>query len=367
VKLGCAAFALLGVLLTGAVARAEGAADPQTVLVLRGPSALATEDERLVEALRIYTRDRDCRLMVEGEAPASLEGKAAADVLARARRAGASVVVWVGRRADGHAVYYVLGTASGDLRETEIAALGAERTAVDVALKVRALIARPAARAVEAERAPPDASAPPPPAPPAASAPPPAAPAATVVARSAPPAPAEPPSPPARAALGVAYGVYLPTDTTWTRQGLVLSAGVRVGHLAGAPLALVADVGVVSQPFQQIRGVDVTLSDVPLGLGALVRGRWGRVGAAFGPRVGLHVLDVAAADGDRSTSFRRYAAGLGGRVEGDLRLFTHMTVFLGVAFEGLVPKQDFTIAGAPALSTGGLLMVGTAGVALLIL
>jgi hypothetical protein len=44
-----------------------------------------------------------------------------------------------------------------------------------------------------------------------------------------------------------------------------------------------------------------------------------------------------------------------------------MKVFLGATFEGLVPKQDFTIGGDPALDTGSLMFVGTAGVAVLIL
>jgi hypothetical protein len=368
------ALGVLVVSLFAQAAFAQGGAT-QTVLVLRGPAALASEDERLVEALRIYTRDRDCRLVVEGEAPAMLEGRAVADVLARARRAAATLVVWVGRRGDGRAVYYVLGTASGDLRETELAPLGAERTAVDVALKVRALLGRPLAPDADANRPAPDAgtSAPAAPAAPVAPVPaPPARPAeeTTLVARPEPPPREEPPLAPERVALGAAYGVFLPTDTTWTRQGLVVSAEARVGRLAGAPVSLLADAGLVNEPTHLIRGYEVTLADVPLGLAALVRGRWGRVGAACGPRAGLHILDVSAeenAAGGRRGASRRYAAGLGGRVEADLRLFAHMKVFLGATFEALIPKQDFTVAGAPALGTGGLMVVGTAGVAVLIL
>jgi hypothetical protein len=371
VKLGAAATALLLATIVAATSDAQPRASTPTVLVPRAPSALAAEEERLVEALRIYTRDRDCRLIVEGDAPTTLEGRAAAELLARARRADAALVVWAGRRGDGHAVYYVLGTASGDLRETELAPLGAERTAVDVALKVRALLAQPLARAPESARAEPDAGAPaaPPPAPAAPPPPPPAAPAdATLVARPAPPAREEPPPPPERLSLGAAYGVFLPTDPAWARQGLVLSAEVRVARLAGAPVSVAADAGFVSTPSRLIRGFEVSLADTPLGLGALVRGHWGRVGAACGPRVGLHILDVTAdAGAGRGGTARRHAAGLGGRVEADLRLFAHMKVFLGVTFEALVPKQEFTIAGAPALGTGDVMVAGTAGVALLIL
>jgi hypothetical protein len=375
VRLGVAAIALLSTTLGATSVRAQGGAARSTVLVPRAPATLAVEEERLIEALRIYTRDRDCRLVVEGDAPATLEGRAAAELLARARRADAALVVWVGRRADGHAVYYVLGTLSGDLRETELEPLGAERTAVDVALKVRAILARPAARDGDAERPEPDAGAPAAPAPPAPAAPappPPAAPAeATLVSRPTPPAREEPPPPPELLALGAAYGVFLPTETAWARQGLVLSAELRVARSAGVPLSLVADGGLVNEPSRLVRGFDVTLADLPLGLGALVRGRRGRVGAAFGPRLGLHVLDVSAqevsAAAGRTGSARRYAAGLGGRVEADVRLFAHMKVFLGVTFEAIVPKQEFTIAGAPAVATGDLMVVGTAGLALLIL
>src|SRR5262245_53357901 len=126
--------------LLAAPARADGPA----VLVLQSGAALAAEHDRLVEALRIYTRDRDSLVLTEAGAPAQPTPGAVAEALARARARGAAIVAWAGRRADGAAVYYVLTAARGDLRETEIAALGAERTAVDVALKVRALLPGPA-------------------------------------------------------------------------------------------------------------------------------------------------------------------------------------------------------------------------------
>jgi hypothetical protein len=366
-----AAFFVLFGLLAGATS--VDAQEVQTVLVLRGPGALAAEDERLVEALRIYTRDRDCRLVVEGEAPATLDGRATGAIVARARRSGAALVVWVGRRADGRAVYYVLTAASADLRETEIAPLGPARTAVDVALKVRALLALPLARA-DGEKAGSPGASPAPAAPGSLAAPAPAAPAPevtppTLVARAAPPpAQEESPAPPERFALGVGYGVFLPTDPSWVRQGLVVGVEARVGRIAGAPLSLAADAALLNRPERTVRGFDVALGDVPLGVNALVRGRWGRVGAACGPRLGVHVLDVMAiAQDGRSGSSRRYALGIGGRFEADLRLFTYMKVYLRATVEGLVPKQEFTLAAQPALSTGSLLVGGTAGVTLLIL
>jgi hypothetical protein len=152
------------------------------------------------------------------------------------------------------------------------------------------------------------------------------------------------------------------------RQGLVVGLEARVGRLAGAPLSLAADAAFLNRPERIVRGFGVTLADLPFGVSGLVRGRWGRVGAACGPRVGLHIFDVTAdANGARSGASRRYALGLGGRVEAELRLFAYMKVYLGATFEGLVPKQEFTLSAQPALTTGSVLVSGTAGVALLIL
>ena len=361
----------VGLALAGGVARAQGTT-VTTVLVLHGPTSLAGEEDRLVEALRIYTRDRQCHLVRDGDAPATPQ---AADVAPRARALGAAIVSWVGRRGDGHAVYYVLTVAENDLRETEVEPLGSERAALDVALKVRALLSRPEPRAE------PDAAAEPAAAPTlpiaeptplaaeaerAGEAPPPAPPEAIVERPAAPPRPAAVTR--ERLSLGAAYGVWIPSDSAWTRSGLVLSLELGLGRAAGIPLSLTVDGGFAGRPAQTVRGFDVGLSDLPFGAALLARGRWGPWGAAIGPRVGLHVLDVTAAAADgRAGASRRYALGLGGQVRGELRVLSYLKLYLGATLEDLVPKQDFTLGGQPALSTGHTVASGMVGLVVLIL
>jgi hypothetical protein len=387
VKLLAATLVLFAPWLLATSARADGPA----VLVLQGGATLAAEHDRLVEALRIYTRDRDGVVLSEGGAPAQPTSGAVAEAVARARARGAAIVAWTGRRADGAAVYYVLTAARGELRETEIAPLGAERTAVDVALKVRALLPPAAAAgatasdtAAPARVPPPDAAAPTaappvarasesPPRPPAAGppAPPPPGPAqpsavARVVVSG---APEEPPLPEPRFALTAGYGLFVPSDPAWRRGGLVLAAELRAGGLAGAPLSVFVDGAITERPSQTVRGFEVGLRDTPVGAGALLRSRWGRWGAALGPRASVHVLDIDAASATdaRSGGARRYAAGLGGRFELDLRLFAYMKATVGASLEGLIPTQEFTLGGQAALGTGRVLAGFSAGLALLIL
>jgi hypothetical protein len=347
-----------------ALAAGTARAAETAVLVLHAAPNLAVEEARLVEALRIYTRDRDCRLVLEGDAPATPQ---AADVAPRARAAGAAIVSWVGRRGDGHAVYYVLTVAENDLRETEVEPLGPERAALDVALKVRALLSRPEPRAEPPRAA--DAAAEPP-APPAAEVERPreaprAAPPEAIVER---PAPGPAAVARERLSLGAAYGVWIPSDSAWMRSGLLLSLEVGLGHAAGVPLSVTVDGGFGGHPGQSVRGFDVALSDKPFGAGLLARGRWGPWGAAIGPRVGLHVLDVSAdAPEGRAGASRRYAFGVGGQVRGELRVLSYLKIYLGATLEDLVPKQDFTLGGQPALSTGHTVASGMVGLVLLIL
>jgi hypothetical protein len=361
-------------LLAACLAVSTARADAPSVLVLQGGAGLAAEQDRLVEALRIYTRDRDGLVLTEPGAPAQPTPAAIAETVGRGRARGAAVVAWAGRRAGGAAVYYVLTVARGELRETEIAPLGADRTAVDVALKVRALLpgaadataapARAAAAAAAPIEAPPRATAAP------AQAPAPAAPSApaTVLTRVVvAPSREEPPPPPARVALGVGYGVFLPSDSTWRRAGLVLSAELRLGRRPDGPLSLFVDGAILERPTRALRGFDVRLGDVPIGAGALLRSRWGRWGAAVGPRASLHVLDIDAVSPDRTGAARRYAAGLGGRLELDLRLFAYMQASVGASLEGLIPAQEFTLAGQQTLGTGHILGGVWVGLALLIL
>jgi hypothetical protein len=104
-----------------------------TVLILDS-RAFAADERRLVESLRIYTRDIGSRLIIAGEAPTVIENDTLAALSRQAQNEGADVVAWTSRRSDGIIVYYVLGVRVLDLRETNIADLGGERAAETVAL-----------------------------------------------------------------------------------------------------------------------------------------------------------------------------------------------------------------------------------------
>jgi hypothetical protein len=379
VSKACAAALVAAFVAFAPVARAADA----TILILGG--GLAAEEERLVEALRIYTGDVDGRLVLAGKAPGALEPSVITELTRAARREGADVVVWGGRRADGRPIFYVLDVAARDLRETEIEPLGAERAAVDVALKVRALLFSHRAGQGKGEgaaqldakvegahdAAPPPGLAAPTPSGPAAAAPTPPAPplaeprpAAPVVAEPAAPAAAPvvvvraaPVERPVSHRLGftAGYELVLPTDRTWLRNGALLSAELRLGRGARGSLSIFVDGALETRPSGQVRGFDVTVSDVPIGVGLLVTRASPTVSVAAGPRASLHAFDVRASDDGRAGTSRRYAAGLGGAVRLDLRLATYMKICLGASIEGLVPKQEFTIAGQPAVDTGSML------------
>ncbi|HEX4404250.1 MAG TPA: hypothetical protein VH560_05445 [Polyangia bacterium] len=354
----------------GSSARAAGS----TILILAG--GLGADEDRLVEALRIYTGDVDGRLVLAGKAPAVSEPRAVEQLTKAARQEGAEVVVWGSRRADGHAVFYVLDVAAPDLRETEIEPLGGERAAVDVALKVRALLFRRRERAAPADA---EATPPAPVAPSSAVVEPlapatvdvPAVVAAPVVGA---PAPADAGStvvvarPSAerlvrhRLALSAAYELVVPTDKTWLRHALQVGVAVRLGRGKTSPLSLFVDGAWSTRPATTAHGFTVTMSDVPIGAGLLLTRASAAISVSAGPRACLHDFDVSASDGGaRSGSSRRYAVGLGGVARADLSLAAYMKVYLGASIEALVPKQQFTIAGQSALDTGAMVSGISAG------
>ncbi len=350
-----------------------------TILILGG--GLGADEDRLVEALRIYTGDVDGRLVLAGKAPAVSEPRGIEQLAKAARQEGAEVVVWGSRRADGHAVFYVLDVAEHDLRETEIEPLGAERAALDVALKVRALLFRRRERAspADADATPPSAVAPSPPvvaplapgvdvptvASPAAVAPAVAALAVATPAAVAPPvvvaraAAARPVRP--RRGRSAAYEVIDPSDRTWRRQALQFGVALRLGRGKLLPLSLFVDGAWSTRPATTVSGFSVTMSDVPIGAGLLVTRAWSAVGVAAGPRASLHVFDISASDDNRSGSSRRYAVGLGGVARADLSLTTYMKVYLAASIEALVPKQQFTIMQQSAVDTGAMATAISAG------
>jgi hypothetical protein len=374
----------LTIVISTFVASRAGAAGA-TVAVLHEES-LAVEEGRLIEALRIYTRDLPSRVRVVNVAPTVLTPAALEQIEREATQEDASVVLWAHRRDDGQAIFYMFDVRAHDLRETEMAPLGVDRAAMEVALKARALLVLTDARAdplssprdgrasgAEARRPSPAAGtrepsaeegAPPSGAPPLPAPPP--------LAASGPPAVEAhpPPTPPhvlSRYALGASFVLISPPDTTWLRMGLAVTAAVRLGRLRTSHLWLTLDGALTNLPHTQVNGFEVTLRDLPLAAG--VRAGWSspRVGFVVGPRTTLHVLDVDAGGSDgRTGASRRYTVGLGGVASGELRLSDRLRATLGMSVEGLVPTQEFTVASQPALATGSILLGATAGIEVLI-
>jgi hypothetical protein len=382
------------VLLAESVASARTA----TVLILNS-SHFAADERRLEEALRIYTQDMGIRIIIEGDAPVSVENDAL-DALARqAQEEGADVVVWTSRRSDGTAVYYVLSVHERDLRETEIANPAGSRAAETVALKIRTILVRqrlrPATDAAEGTGASPPPSRPPretggsstpnggdvggdhasagPVKGPSSPAP------APTPARSAGDAPRErppangatsapaPSARPRRWPLGsfeVAYSAAFPFDGAWHRQGLTVTAEVRLGRES---LHAFVDGTLSSRSQASGTNFTVNLRDLPFGAGMLWRWELDRLSLAAGPRASLHLIEAQSmlSDGNAGSA-RQWSAGLGavGRVE--VRWLERVRFGLGVAGEALLPARTFTAAGTPAIRTGAAQLGILAGVALLI-
>ncbi len=344
-------------------AEKDGSNSPrsESIVVLR-PRGLAVEDGQLLEALRIYSQDVDCRLIEVGEAPMGL-GKDEIETVAReAREAGAHVAVWVSRRDDGQTLYYLLDIETLELRETELEPLGAGRAAETVALKVRTLLSERAKteKKEATETAKPSAGK----SPPADEVLPPQNRSSSPVAKSK-YTPARPSPRFHRFELGASYGVFVPTDTTWFRHGLLLHAEIRFQKV---PLSIFVDGAITTHPDSTSSGFDVTLVDVPLGIGMLVRWQRSRIELAGGPRASLHIYNVnaAATSGAPGGSSYGFAAGLGAAGRLEVRLWEQVRAFVWIFAEGLVPNQKFTLAGAPGVNTGSFLFGSTLGVSFLI-
>jgi hypothetical protein len=362
---------------------APGVRAAGTTITVLHDADLAVEEGRLVEALRIYTRDLACRVRVRGAAPTVLSPEALEQIDGEAASDGASIVLWAHRRDDGQTIFYIFDVRGNDLRETEVPSLGVDHAAIEVALKARALVvlveqrvAAPAssrdddgASEAEARRPSPVAApkeptatenvaspSPPPPVPPTSS------PLSVEAHPVREPSPVSPPF-----ALGAGLGLITPLDTTWLRAGVVVTAAVNLGRLRAARLGLYADVALTNRPTAEVNGFEVTLRDLPLATGLQATWYSTRTSIAVGSRTSLHVLDVDASGADgRTGASRRYTVGLGGIARGEVRVTNHLRPVLDVSAEGLVPSRSFTVAGQRALATGSILFGVTAGVVVLI-
>jgi hypothetical protein len=329
-------------------ARAE---EPRGVVVLvRGHDH--GREVVLVEALRIYMRDRGRPVQLGGPAPAGpppFDAAERARLDDEARRAQAEVVVWFGERG-GAPVLYALRIPTADLRETPVETddpLLATRT---LALKIRALLSP---RADETswsvpENAPGDpgttpepASSEPEPEPepdsepaPAPAPPPPAAPVPAPAVRAAPP-----PPPPRHAWLEAtaAYGAMVPTSTTWVRHGLTVRLAAPLGRL---PLAAFADTAFTTEPSTTVDGGSIAARVWPVGVGLAARWRRAHWQLAGGPRVSLQIVDAHAERGTRANGLLRYSAGLGALGEVTWLFSRHVGAVASLSVEALVPRLE---------------------------
>jgi hypothetical protein len=412
-----AALLAVAALLAGSGRVAAAEAREATVLMLAG-NGLSAADRRLIEALRIYTSDVGCRLVLSAETPPDADSGSLSRIERLARTENADIVVWTSRRSGGGLAFYLLTVSDRDVRATDIAALGTNRAADSVALKIRSLLSSSASPSSSA--APPPLAAP---ASSAASAPPAAlAPAAgaggagarapaPVGARSSgagpandarprqsepaepagpdtPSAPAAPPEAttagpdrprPVEAAISttrvpggepsvpetpwvtlrVGYDVAAPIDETWVSQGLMLSAEARLGATE-----LVAHLDGVLTRTSAVNGGEVTghIRDTPFGLAIARRWSGPRLSLAVGPRAGLHVIDVGAAAGtDVSGGSRQFSGGLGLWSSVDLTLVGPFSLWLGASAEVLLPGRRFTLAGTAVAHTSPALLAAAAG------
>jgi len=365
----CLVVAMTLLLQAGAWAREA------TVLILDS-RAFAADERRLVESLRIYTRDIGSRLIIAGEAPTVIENDTLAALSRQAQNEGADVVAWTSRRSDGIIVYYVLGVRDLDLRETNIADLGGERAAETVALKVRTILTRPSTGAPRepgmAGAARPAAA--PPPAPDAkagvsASSPAaglaPRAPAGTAVPGAAVVAAAPRERPPWwRASFGAAYSAMFPVDGVWYRQGLTLTAEARLGR---RPLYAYVDGTFTDRVTLAGDDFSVVLRDLPFGAGLLWRWRMDRVSLAAGPRAALHVLDARSNLSDGSGGRARQLSGAaGGLAMIEISWQRRLRLYGSVSGEALLPAREFTVQGASAIHSGVVQVGISLGAALLL-
>jgi hypothetical protein len=329
---------------------------------------LAWEEEILVEALRIYTRNLGCDVRVEGVAPAYSDDPRVDELRGAPGSEGPDYLLWASRRRDGGLAYYTLDGATNDLRETPIGVSGPETAAQEVALKIRVTIASRRRRSAGPGAAAARPDVPPPETKPVVEI---AVPVAAIarearvadeamVSQTAGDAKKRSGDDRSRFELGAGIGLVSPRDRTWLRTGFVLDAAVRLGP--GARVWAYAESALTSQPQATIRGFDMTLRDVPVTAGARVRLSMKHGSVVVGSRTSLHILDVTAAapDGRRAAS-RTYSFGLGGVALAELNLGYHAAVFLGLTTEGLMPSHDFTIAGRPALATSAFLYGATGG------
>ena len=327
---------------------APARADTNAILLL-------LHDERppleaaLVDSLHIYTRDLGFTIIEERGAPTALSEAELSRAIDRGRAAGSRLVVWLDG-AGARAALVALDVTTRDLWRTLAGDADPEGGARALSLRLRALIA-PGVPLAPPKIAPPPVEDKPAP-PPVEVKPPqpvevkPAVPPQVEV-KPAPPhlevAPAARPSPPAQFQLEISLGLGVITsgDLTWARYGLTL----RVAW-PWRRFAIFADASLSSQPDARFDdGTHATLSDLPIGLGALYRWRRGRLLLEGGPRASVHfeAASATALDGRTvgNTTFVGVGLGLAGQARWDLSEHLAATVLVGA--EAMLRYPEFMI------------------------
>lgn len=337
--------ALVLLIAASGVARAEPT-DPG-VIVLHA-ARLDREEDAVLQALRIYTRDLDRAVIAAGDAPEDTSRATLKRTGDYARARNAAVAVWIERQRDARLLVHVLDTREMDLRAVEVGVLGLADAAEEAALKVRATLSRP----------------PRPPSTDAAGANPSAAPGAvhttsttTGESRELAGAPlAAQAAKPLQFELAATYGVVVPAAPAWWHQALGVAVAYRV---SSRPWLFVMDAAWTTGPAHTLANRQVRFGDIPLGLSAAWVWSFQRVSLAAGPRAAVHVYDVTeeAMDGGTGEA-HRVGVGVGGLVRTAFRLSRRTLVALAVHAEGGLLRQAFSANGDTQI-TLGTSMLGT--------
>jgi hypothetical protein len=328
-------WVVLALLLVAGVA----ASDEPAIVVLHRPG-LEAEENAVLQTLRIYTGQLGYRVIAGGAAPDSLSQEALAQVAAEARAEDAVVIVWVEPEGDALRLR-LLRADTLDLREIDVESDDPDGAARAAALKVRSFVVdlQLHARVAATQPASGPASRP------SGTGPLPDLPAAATAERR-----ARKTAPPraSRVRLGAGYGVSIPDDSSWLRQGVSLGASLALGRIE-----IGIGCAINGPPAHAFRGFEVSLADVPFAVDARLLLRRGSFRLSFGPRAGLHLFGVRATtlDGQASSLWEASAA-LGAAGVADFAVWRDLGLQLGLSFEVLLPAREFKVLDENALRTG---------------
>jgi hypothetical protein len=328
------------------------------ILLLTGDTA-SLDDQALLEAVTIYTRDLGLSVIARPGAPAVADAQGREQVAALLAASNARLAFWYELRGGPEGREVILYTLASKPDDSSLHALrvrspdepGLYRA---LALKLRAVLTGAAASEPEE---------PLPAAPPRA-----ASPASPPQVDSVPPRPevaaapslaARPATSPPRAFVAVAYRLQLPLNPALVRHALLAEGAVPLGRR----LRLHVTTELATQPTLTAPAGLATLFDWPLRVGLRVMGRRGRWSGGVGPVASLHVLLVRGVTNDGARGSARTAiAGLGAELVGMAHISAHVAAELRLLVEALVPGERFLLRGQTVLETRGVVFALGVGV-----